>query len=153
MIKDNNMDWSPVKNQCETEQVINILYDSFPVKRELIKEYIEEVSQTHYYNVCALRVDNKVVATATFALDRRKVGDLKLLAVHKDHRKKGYARYMVDKILADLKSRGCRRVYIAATDEVVEMWEKFGFEYTDTFYCKAFGAEDIFHAYVIQWLD
>lgn len=147
------MDWSHVMNQQELDDVINILDDSFPIDKESMKEYIDEVLEDHYC-VYRLKVNGIVVATASYGIqgnDSDYAGDLKLLAVHKDYRKKGYAGYMVTKVLCSLKDLGCNRVYIAATDDVISMWEQFGFKYVKTFTYEGFGLEQEFHAYVYHF--
>ena len=141
------MDLSHVKNTQELDDVIDILDNSFPFDRQVIKEIIDDVIDDNYC-VYKLKIQGKVVATACWGIQSTGAGDLKLLAVHSDYRKKGYASYIVSKVLSSLKHFGCDRVYIAATDDVRAMWEHFGFEFVKTFTYEDYGVVQEFHGYI-----
>lgn len=132
-----------VANNTDIPAVVEILDDAFPVDKKHLQEFVKDND-----SVYALKIGDTVVGTATFSVKNDSDGDLKLLAIHKKYRGQGYARYIVDNVVHDLKHKGCTRVYIAATDEVSDMWEHFGFQYVDTFTCSTFGITEVFNGYV-----
>ena len=133
------------------QSILDLLDKSFPVSREFIERDLREIQKNPKANgeIHGLWVDGILVGTATYGALYGKTssqpddeawdgeGLIRYLAIHPYHRRKGYATWIINKAIKDLKELGspCVAVSVLAEDAVaIKMWEDFSFEkYGDTF--------------------
>ena len=131
------------------QSVVDLLDTSFPVSREFIERDLKEIQKHPKANgdIYGLWVNETLVGTAIYGAiydhpTSQPDGDawegqglIRYLAVHPEHRRKGYAAWIIKKAIADLKQLDspCIAVSVLAEDKVaVKMWEDFGFKYYET---------------------
>ena len=162
------MDWKPIENS-EFNDILDLLDVSFPICREIIDQDLQEVidDPTPHGKIYRLKVDgNQIVGTAIYGrlygTPKSHPGDvwegegiLRYLAIHPDHRRKGYATWIINKVMSDLKDVGCPCLCISiwrhADDVYRNLYKRFGFEYYDSSiserYGEYFGEQD----YYVYW--
>lgn len=162
------MDWKPIENS-EFDDILDLLDASFPIRRELINRDLQEVidDPRPHGKIYRLKVDgNQIVGTAIYGQiyrtpqsqsdsnARESQGILRYLAIHSDHRRKGYATWILNKVMSDLKDAGCPCLCISIwpDDDVCRSLSKrFGFEYFDTFINEDHGIPDDKHNIYVYW--
>ena len=132
------------------ETVVDLLNISFPVTREFIERDLKEIQKHPKANgdIYGLWVDGELVGTAIYGAiydypSSQTDGDawegqglIRYLAIHPEHRRKGYATWIIKKSIEDLRqlSSPCIAVSVLAEDKIaVKIWEDFGFKYYDTY--------------------
>ena len=145
------------------QAVLDLLDTSFPVSRAFIERDLKEIQKYPKANgeIHGLWIDGMLVGTATYgaiydfpstqpdgeAWDGQ--GLIRYLAIHPNHRRKGYATGIIKKAIQDLKEVGspCVAVSVLAEDQVaVKIWKDFGFEYYDTHEQDEYGTH---HSYAL----
>ena len=138
------------------ENIVSLLDASFPIGRERIDRDLREIRKNPRANghTYGLWLDGVLIGTATYGAcygyqDNQPGGEewqgqgaMRYLAIHKDYRCKGYATWIINKAIADLKeaSSPCLCVAVLAEDKIgVSMFESLGFQYYDTFKTDAYG--------------
>lgn len=162
------MDWKPIKNS-EFDDILDLLDVSFPVCREMINRDLQEVidDPTPHGKIYRLKVEgNQIVGTAIYgrlygtpkSQPERAAWEgqasLRYLAIHPDHRRKGYATWILNKVISDLKDAGCPGLCISIwpDDDVCRnLYKKLGFEYYETFINEDHGIPDDKHDIYVYW--
>ena len=67
-----------------------------------------------------------------------KIGLLSSMYVIKEYRRKGIARFLLDKVVNEAKDFGCAAVQITASDMGVLLYTDYGFKKNDNFMYYAF---------------
>ena len=141
------------------EAVMDLLDTSFPVSREFIERDLKEIQKHPKANgdIYGLWVNETLVGTAIYGAiydypSSQPDGDawdgqglIRYLAVHPEHRRKGYATWIIKRAIEDLKQLNspCIAVSVLAKDTVaVKMWEDFGFKYYETHKQDEYGTYD-----------
>ena len=155
------MDWKVIE-PTEMDEVVELLNISFPVDKDFIKRDLAEIAAAPRENgeTHRLRNDGELIATATygqvFGVSHRQLGDdawngeaiIRYLAVHPEHRRKGYASWIIEKIMDDTQALGspCLCVSVLQSDTVAAaIWKRRGFELYDTTTpedCSEYGPHD-----------
>ena len=149
------MDFHKIK-PSEFQSVVDLLDKSFPVSRDFIERDLKEIQKHPKANgeIHGLWVDKTLVGTATYgaiygttssqpdgeAWDGQ--GLIRYLAIHPEHRRKGYATWIIKRAIEDLKqvSSPCVALSVVADDTVaIKMWEDFGFKQYDDAYTDELG--------------
>lgn len=134
------MDWKVIE-PTEMDEVVELLDASFPVDKDYIKRALAEIGAFPHENIkiYRLRIGDVLVATATYGqyFDGSWNGAsyLRFLAVHPDHRRKGYASWIIQKIIDDTQAVGSPslNVSVLQSDRVCAgIWKRRGFELYDT---------------------
>ena len=133
------------------QSVVDLLDASFPVSRSFIERDLKEIQKHPKANgdIYGLWVDATLVGTAIYGsiygtTSNQPDGEawegeglIRYLAIHPEHRRKGYATWITQKVIEDLKEVGspCVGVCVWVQDTVAaKIWEDFGFQkYADTF--------------------
>ena len=126
------MDWK-VAEPDEMQDIIDILDMSFPVGKAYIQKSLAAETEIETYR---LRVDGELIATATYGqcfADEGWNGEayIRFLAVHPDHRRKGHASRIIQKIMDAMQAAGspCVCISVLSADvRLAEMWKRRGFE-------------------------
>ena len=148
------MDFHKIQSS-DFQSVVDLLDTSFPVSREFIEKELKETLKHPKANgeIHGLWIDGTLVATATYGAcygeDWNGEGFMRFLAVHPEHRRKGYATWIIKRAIEDLKqvNSGCLAISVLAEDTVaVKIWEDFGFKYYDTHAQDEYGTH---HSYVL----
>lgn len=150
------MDFHKIKDS-DFETVLDLLDISFPVSRAFIERDLKEIQENPKTQgeIHGLWVGGKLVGTATYAAIHDKdhgwngEGTIRYLAIDPNHRRRRYATWIIEKIIADLKELGSPSVNVSVLAEdkvVVKMWKNFGFEYYDTHCQDKYGTH---HAYAL----
>ena len=142
-----NMDWQPIE-LSELDAIVDLLALGFPIKREQIAYDMKKIweDQTGEGVIHRLKVDGELVGTATFGRlythgsepkgqDWEGESIIRYLTVHPDHRRKGYAKWIIQRIIRHSYITGspCIAVSNLSTDEVGhKIWESFGFTQYNT---------------------
>ena len=135
------MDWKVIA-YTEMDEVIDLLDVSFPVRRDVVKRDLAKIWANPRENgkIHRLRLDGKLIATATYG----QIFDgefwngesyIRYMAVHPDHRRKGYATKIIQKIMDDTQAVGSPslNVSVLQSDSVcADIWKSHGFELYDT---------------------
>ena len=146
------------------ESVIDLLETAFPLSRSYIENDLRKVQQQPKANgdIYGLWVDGTLVGTVIYGAIYGKTssqpdseawggeGLIRYLAVHPEHRRKGYATWIIQRAIKDVKAVGspCISVSVLAEDTVaIKMWQDFGFEKYDDTYTDEFGVTH--HAYAL----
>ena len=142
-------------NDSEFESVLDLLDDAFPVTRDYIEKdlRIAHADPKASGDIYGLWIDGELISTATYGAcygipfendlgqEWNGEGCMFYLAVAEKHRRKGYAKWIINRAIEDLKAVGspCLAVCVLEEDEVsMHLWESFGFECYD----KAFTKDD-----------
>lgn len=135
------MDWKVI-DLTEMDEVIDLLDVSFAVSRDVIKRDLAETLSNPRENgkIHRLRLDGKLIATATYGsiFDGESWNGesyIRYLAVHPDHRRKGYATRIIQKIMDDTQAVGSPSIYVSVlqSDSIsADIWKRLGFELYDT---------------------
>jgi GNAT superfamily N-acetyltransferase len=150
---DSSMDWKVIE-PTEMDAVVDLLNISFPVGKDYIKRELAEFAAASRDNggIYRLRIDGELIATATY--EQCFEGDwngetyLRFFAVHPEHRRKGYATFIIQKIMDDAEALGspCLCLSVLSSDSVCTgIWKRRGFELYNTSPCKdypEFGTHD-----------
>ena len=138
------MDWKVIE-PTEMDAVVELLDASFPVDKDYIKRDLAEFAAAPRENggIYRLRNDGELIATATYeqCFDGDWNGEsyLRFLAVHPEHRRKGYAAWIIKRIMDDTQAFGspCLCVSVLKSDNVAAaIWKRRGFELYDTTTCE-----------------
>ena len=141
------MDFQKIQSS-DFEAVVDLLDKSFPVSRAFIENDLRKIQKHPKANgdIHGLWIDGTLVGTATYGslYDHPSSqpdgeawegeGLIRYLAIHPEHRRKGYATWIIKKVIKDLKQIGspCVAISVLAEDQVaVKMWEGFGFKQYD----------------------
>lgn len=136
------MDFHKIQDS-DFEAVVDLLDMSFPVSRAYIERDLKK-TQKHpkaQGHIHGLWVDSELVGTVTYGACYDKdtgwdgEGCIRYLAVHPEHRRKGYATWIIKKCIENLKQLNspCVAVAVLAENKVtIKIWENFGFKYYDT---------------------
>ena len=152
------MDWKVIE-PTEMDEVVELLDASFPVDEDYIKRNLAEFAAASRANggIYRLRIDGELIATATYeqCFDDGWNGEsyLRFLAVHPEHRRKGYATWIIQKIMDETQALGspCLCVSVLNSDSVAtDIWKRRGFEIYDTQPCKDY-PEYGPHDYYVYW--
>ena len=147
------MDWKVIE-PTEIDEIVDLLNVSFPVDKDFIKRDVAEFlsSPRESGGIYRLRRDGELIATATYeqCFDGDWNGEsyLRYLAVHPVHRRKGYASWIIRKIMDETQARGspCLCVAVLKSDSVAaDIWKRRGFELYDTTTpedCSEYGPHD-----------
>ena len=151
------MDWKVIE-PTEMDAVVDLLDISFPVDRDYIERELAELAAIPpgKGGIHRLRVAGELVGTATyqqcFEGDWNGEAQLRFLAVHPAHRRKGYATWMIQQIMDATQALGspCLCLSVLQSDRVAaDMWKRRGFEmYGDPQPCKAYPEDGPHDAYV-----
>lgn len=74
-------------------------------------------------------VSGKIVTSVMFGYDGHR-GWVNYLAVHPDHRRRGYARALMDRVEAALRDRGCPKINLQirrTNSQAIAFYERIGF--------------------------
>ena len=160
------MDFRKIEHS-DFENIVNLLDDSFPIGRAQIDSDLREILKKPIANgnIYGLWLEGVLIGTATYGAcygfqDNQPGGDewqgqgaMRYLAIHKDYRCKGYATWIINKAIEDLKKESgspCLSVAVLAEDEIrVRMFENLGFEYYDTFKTDEYGT----HQSYVLWFN
>lgn len=147
------MDWKVVADPTEMDAVVELLDMSFPVGKAYIQESLVEEHEIKTYR---LKEDTSIIATATYGQCFDDGWDgisyIRFLAVHPDHRRKGHAARIIQRILDEMQALGSPGVCISVlkTDvRLAQMWKRRGFVFYDSGTCETY-PEDI-HDYYAHW--
>ena len=152
------MDWKVIE-PTEMDEVVDLLDASFPVDKDYIKRELAEFAAAPRANggIYRLRRDDELIATATYeqCFDGDWNGEsyLRFLAVHPEHRRKGYATWIIQKIMDATHALGspCLCLSVLQSDSVcADMWKRRGFEIYDTQPCEHY-PEYGPHDYYVYW--
>ncbi len=93
--------------------------------------YTPAVLDAQGINAYVAEADGVAVAAGLGVVVEDHLGVINV-ATTPQHRRKGHARVMVEKILADGRTAGAHTAYLHATDEAVGLFESFGFRTAET---------------------
>lgn len=124
------------KNQKEIFSVINIRKSVFIIEQNV--SVLEELDELDYSANHFLLLDNDVyVATARVYYDDN-AAIIGRVAVLKEHRKKGYATYLMKELIKLIKySEKASVIKIGAQKKALEFYEKLGFKVCGSLYYDA----------------
>ena len=156
------MDWKVIE-PTEMDEVVDLLDASFPIDKDFIKRELAEIGDPPHENIKIhrLRIDDELIATATYGqyFDDSWNGEsyIRFLAVHPEHRRKGYATWIIQKIMDEIQALGspCLCLSVLKSDSVcADMWKRRGFELydTDTSPCEDY-PECGPHDYYAYWFE
>ena len=116
-----------------------------------LKPYLQDYYTRHLDDhtfVSWLAVDkNRIIGTSGMSLVEKppyyscpsgKIGLLSSMYVIKEYRRKGIARFLLDKVVNEAKDFGCAAVQITASDMGVLLYTDYGFKKNDNFMYYAF---------------
>ena len=141
---------------AEFEDILDLLDICFPVPREYIHNHLKESESAprKYGSVYGMWVDGDLVGSVIYgaifddAEGWNGEGMLRYLAVHPSHRRKGYARRIIEKSILHLQQLNCPCVAITILSKnkvALQLWKSFGFEY----YGKDEQVDGMHHYYVL----
>ena len=150
------MDWK-IAEPDEMQAVIDLLDMSFPVGKAYIQKSLAAETEIETYR---LRVDGELIATATYGqcfADEGWNGEsyIRFLAVHPDHRRKGHASRIIQKIMDEMKAAGspCVCISVLSADvRLAQMWKRRGFELYSAEVVKD-QPNNQSHDYYVYWLN
>ena len=160
------MDFRKIEHS-DFEDIVSLLDDSFPVGRERIESDLREILKNPRANgtIYGLWLDGVLIGTATYGAcyglqsnqpggdEWQGQGAMRYLAIHKDYRRKGYATWIINKAIEELRreSSPCLCVAVLAEDEIgVRMFENLGFQYYDTFKTDVYGTHQSYALWINQ---
>ena len=156
---------------CEFSDVVDLLYDAFPIPRDHIEDDLREMRANPRQNgdLYGLFEGKKLIATATYGacfgnLSSQEDSDdadtlwdgegcLRYLAVDANHRREGIASWIVDKVIEDLKETvECPCVALNAIEGnewLIRFWESRGFVVFGPLITDDYGT----HRSYVLWFD
>ncbi|MGW2433883.1 GNAT family N-acetyltransferase [Streptomyces sp. NPDC001640] len=93
--------------------------------------YTPAVLDTQGFTACVAEADGVAVAAGLGVVVEGHLGVINV-ATTPQHRRKGHARVLVEKILEDGRADGAHTAYLHATDEAVGLFEGLGFRTAET---------------------
>lgn len=126
-----------VNYSAEIPAVISLIERTYSKDRKLARNEVHSIVNDPqiYGQMYVLWADGEIVGTITYGayFNNGWDGDglISYLAVHPDHRRKGYARFMVNYAIEDMKAQKLPCVAIAVGQENVvarKFWENFDFQ-------------------------
>lgn len=114
---------------------------TFDLKPYLQDYYIRHLQDNTFVSWLAID-DNKIVGTSGMSFVEKppyyscpsgKIGLLSSMYVIKEYRRKGIAKFLLDKVINEAKNFGCATVQITASDMGVLLYTDYGFKKNGNF--------------------
>ena len=97
-------------------------------------DFIYQLNQMKPKEVLVIKLNNKVVATASIFIEKKfthhlsSVGHIEDIVVDKNYRGKGLGKFLVDHCIEHSKNNGCYKVILSSDKKNMEFYKKCGFE-------------------------
>lgn len=101
--------------------------------RDLWNVEMTNLGRTPFYIYVAVE-NGKVIGTATLVIERKFIrrgglcGHVEDVAVHPDHQKHGVGKALVERLISLAKFRGCYKVILDCSEELMPFYKQFGFK-------------------------
>jgi len=101
--------------------------------RDLWNVEMTSLGRTPIYIYVAIQ-NGKVIGTATLVIERKFIrrgglcGHIEDVAVHPDHQGQGVGKLLVERLISLAKFRGCYKVILDCSKELIPFYGRFGFK-------------------------
>lgn len=96
--------------------------------------YCEELKKNKNQKHFVIEVDNTIIASGTLLIehkiihDFKNVGHIEDIIVHRNYRKKGYSRILIEKLIDVAKNSHCYKVILNCNPNCENFYNKFGLD-------------------------
>jgi len=100
------------------------------------EKIFKEIEKNKNHNIFVIEEDNIIVGTVTIVLETKfiydgdKLGHIEDFAIHKDFRKKGIGRLLINNLYEIAKKERCYKVSLACKDTNLDFYKKSKFKLT-----------------------
>ena len=123
-------------NQLELFTVINIRKTVFIDEQKVpLNEELDDKDYTAEHFLISNN-NNEYVGTARYYIEDNKA-IIGRVAILKEHRKKGYASYLIKEMMKDIKSQNISIIHIGAQKQALSFYETLGFKVCGELYLDA----------------
>lgn len=128
--------------RSDTDALVKIAADYAAFHRAMPKDWLISTYEKHPQSVWVAEVNNElagfIIGYETETPRGTSRGNIELMAVHPNHRKKGIGKKLLEAILKQFKKANLEEVYLfcpATAVEAKRLYEKLGFK-VDAYYMK-----------------
>ena len=123
--------------QFELFTAINIRKTVFIDEQKVpLDEELDDKDYTAKHFLISNNNNNEYVGTARYYIEDNKA-IIGRVAILKEHRKKGYATYLIKEIMKEIKSQNISVIHIGAQKQALAFYETLGFEVCGELYLDA----------------
>ena len=142
-------------NSEEFDDVITLLGSCFLINTTRIKDDLNEV----FDDIHVLYIEDTLIGVVVYGDCRGEEWEdevfIRYLAIKKEYRQKGYAAYIINTIISELRKTDCPCIVVTIWQGDIlaeKIWKSFGFEIYDEGAKSTYPNYDYFDSYVL-WLE